>query len=77
VDTSTQWAAGARVQRSQRKPGDLTFFATNPMNPSTIHHVVINIDGKRYPRAYTGSTVKVGRWTAKQEMDYAGAVRAG
>ncbi|MGP3916334.1 C40 family peptidase [Nonomuraea sp. 10N515B] len=76
--TSTQWSAGARVARSQLKPGDLIFFATNPRSPSTIHHVVINIDGKRYVHApYTGSTVKVGRWTAKQEAEYAGAVRPG
>lgn len=74
--TSTQWAAGARVSRSQLKPGDLIFFATNPRNPSTIHHVAINIDGKRYVHApYTGSTVKVDGWTAKREAEYAGAVR--
>ncbi|MFE3452470.1 C40 family peptidase [Nonomuraea sp. NPDC059194] len=76
--TSTQWNAGTRVPRSQLKPGDLIFFATNPRDPSTIHHVAINIDGKRYVHApYTGSTVKVDGWTAMREAEYAGAVRPG
>lgn len=76
--TSTQWRSGKRVPRSQLKPGDLIFFATNPKNPATIHHVVINIDGKRYVHApYTGSVVKVDRWTANREAEYAGAVRPG
>ncbi|WP_084965919.1 C40 family peptidase [Thermoactinospora rubra] len=76
--TSTQWNAGIRVPRSQLKPGDLIFFATNPRNPATIYHVAINIDGKRYVHApYTGSTVQVGRWTSAQEAEFAGAVRPG
>ncbi|MGP4102281.1 C40 family peptidase [Nonomuraea sp. KM90] len=76
--TSTQWNAGARIPRSQLKPGDLLFFATNPKNPSTIHHVVLNIDGKRYVHApTTGSKVQIGQWTATRETEYAGAVRPG
>ncbi|MFG1705429.1 C40 family peptidase [Nonomuraea sp. M3C6] len=76
--TSTQWRAGVRVPRSQLKPGDLVFFATNPNNPATIHHVVLNIDGKRYVHApTTGSRVQVGQWTARQEAQFAGAVRPG
>ncbi|MGW0804758.1 C40 family peptidase [Nonomuraea sp. NPDC002799] len=76
--TSSQWGKGARVPRSQLKPGDLVFFATNPKNPATIHHVVLNIDGKRYVHApTTGSTVQVGHWTEKRETEFAGAVRPG
>ncbi|MEQ4720908.1 NlpC/P60 family protein [Nonomuraea sp. B19D2] len=76
--TSTQWRSGVRVPRSQLKPGDLVFFATNPKDPSTIHHVVLNIDGQRYVHApTTGSKVQVGQWTANREAEFAGAVRPG
>ncbi|GAA2212971.1 hypothetical protein GCM10009850_084330 [Nonomuraea monospora] len=74
--TSAQWRAGTRVPRSQLKPGDLLFFATNPNNSATIHHVVLNIDGKRYVHApTTGSKVQIGHWTARREAEYAGAIR--
>ncbi|MEV5896682.1 C40 family peptidase [Nonomuraea fuscirosea] len=74
--TSTQWNAGARIPRSHLKPGDLLFFATNPQRPSTIHHVALNIDGKRYIHApTTGSKVQIGHWTTTREAEYAGAVR--
>ncbi len=74
--TSTQWNAGARIPRSHLKPGDLLFFATNPKHPSTIHHVALNIDGKRYIHApTTGSKVRVDHWTSIREAEYAGAVR--
>ncbi|MEU1389990.1 MULTISPECIES: C40 family peptidase [unclassified Nonomuraea] len=77
-DTSAQWRAGVRVRRSQLKPGDLIFFATNPKDPSTIHHVVMNIDGRRYIHApSTGSRVRVDTWTSYREAEYAGAVRPG
>lgn len=76
--TSTQWRAGTRVPRSQLKPGDLIFFATNPRNPATIHHVVLNIDGRRYVHApRTGSVVRIDTWTPGREAQYAGAVRPG
>jgi cell wall-associated NlpC family hydrolase len=76
--TSTQWQAGVRVPRSQLIPGDLVFFATDPRDPSTIYHVVLNIDGQRYVHApYTGSQVQVGHWTPRQHAQYAGAVRPG
>ncbi|WP_214318596.1 C40 family peptidase [Nonomuraea sediminis] len=76
--TATQWNAGVHVPWSQLKPGDLIFFAIDPKSPATIHHVVLNIDGKRYVHApHTGSTVQVGTWTAKREAEYAGAVRPG
>ncbi|MGW3347872.1 C40 family peptidase [Nonomuraea rubra] len=74
--TSTQWRAGIRVPRTQLKPGDLLFFAKDPKNPATIHHVVLNIDGKRYLHApTTGSNVQIGGWTAMREAEYVGAVR--
>ncbi|MBN6050782.1 C40 family peptidase, partial [Nonomuraea sp. RK-328] len=76
--TSTQWRAGVRVRRSEMRPGDLVFFATNPRDPATIHHVAINIDGRRYVHApRTGSLVQVSSWTSGREAQYAGAVRPG
>jgi cell wall-associated NlpC family hydrolase len=76
--TSIQWRAGLRVPRSQLKPGDLLFFAKDPKNLATIHHVVLNIDGRRYVHApTTGSNVQIGHWTATREVEYAGAVRPG
>nr|WP_206067259.1 NlpC/P60 family protein [Nonomuraea sp. FMUSA5-5] len=76
--TSTQWHAGVHVPRAQLKPGDLLFFAKDPRNPATIHHVVINIDGKRYLHApATGSNVQIDQWTTRRQAEYAGAVRPG
>lgn len=76
--TTPQWRAGARVPRSQLQPGDLLFFAHDPRNAATIHHVGLNIDGKRMIHApQTGRTVEISRWagTPYRERDFIGAVR--
>ncbi|GAA4200035.1 C40 family peptidase [Microbispora amethystogenes] len=76
--TSVQWTSGLRVPRSQIRPGDLVFFATNPADPSTIHHVGIALDGIRMVHApSTGSTVRVDTWAGDpyREREFAGAVR--
>ncbi len=45
--TGTQWTSGPHVPISALRPGDLIFFATDPSNPATIHHVGIYIgDGR-------------------------------
>ena len=36
-----QYTAGRHVPVAQAQPGDLVFFAYNPSDPATIHHVMI------------------------------------
>ena len=77
-DTSAQWNAGTRVPRSQIRPGDLIFFAYNPRNPATIHHVGIALDATRMVHApSTGSTVRVETWAdaPSREREFVGIVR--
>ncbi|MEO3874180.1 NlpC/P60 family protein [Nonomuraea sp. B12E4] len=76
--TSTQWNAGTRIPRDQIRPGDLIFFARDPANPATIHHVGIAIDTKRMVHApSTGSTVRIDTWAGDpyREREFIGAVR--
>jgi cell wall-associated NlpC family hydrolase len=76
--TSTQWHAGARIPRAHIQPGDLVFFAANPDDPSTIHHVGLAVDPARMIHApFTGSTVRIDTWadTPSREREYAGAIR--
>lgn len=76
--TTPQWTSGIHIPRSQIQPGDLLFFAYNPRNPATIHHVGLNIDGIRMVQAPgTGGHVEVARWTGNpyRERQYIGAVR--
>ncbi|WP_051469137.1 C40 family peptidase [Actinomadura oligospora] len=76
--TDTQWHDGPHIPRTQLQPGDLIFFANNPGNPATIHHVGLNIDGNRMIHApQTGRTVEITRWRGNSyyENQYAGAVR--
>lgn len=76
--TDTQWNDGPHIPRTQLQPGDLIFFASTPGNPATIHHVGINIDGKRMIHApQTGRTVEITHWAGNSyyETQYAGAIR--
>ncbi|MDH2426468.1 C40 family peptidase [Sphaerisporangium sp. TRM90804] len=78
--TYAQWRSGARIARARIKPGDLLFFASNPRVPATIHHVGLNIDGRRMLHApRTGDVVKITVWSGSTyyETEYAGAVRPG
>lgn len=57
-----QWyAPGTRITTlAALQPGDLVFFATNPANPATIHHVAIALGGDAMLEApQTGDVVKV------------------
>ncbi|MEV4105580.1 NlpC/P60 family protein [Nonomuraea sp. NPDC049649] len=77
-DTSMQWNAGTRVPRSKIRPGDLIFFAYDPKNPATIHHVGIAIDATRMVHApSTGSTVRIETWAGipSREQGFIGIVR--
>ncbi|MEU8179060.1 C40 family peptidase [Microbispora hainanensis] len=71
--TGPQWHSGKHVDRSQLQPGDLVFFAYNPRNPGTIHHVGLYIGkGKMVHAPHTGSHVQI---APMSRSDYAGAVR--
>jgi peptidoglycan DL-endopeptidase CwlO len=66
-------AAGKRVGMAELLPGDLVFFATNPGDPRTIHHVGMYIGkGLMVHAPRTGDVV---RTASVWRDDYAGAVR--
>jgi len=55
-----QWNVGAHVGLSELMPGDLLFWATDPSNPATIHHVAMYVGGGMMIAApHTGDVVKV------------------
>ena len=66
--------AGMRpVGRTDLRRGDLVFFATNPSDPGTIHHVGMYIGrGLMVEAPHTGAVV---RTASVWRDDYAGAVR--
>jgi cell wall-associated NlpC family hydrolase len=71
--TGDQWNEGAHVSRSQLRPGDLVFFATNTSDPATIHHVGLYVGGGEMVDApFTGADV---RYDSMERPDYIGAVR--
>jgi peptidoglycan DL-endopeptidase CwlO len=68
-----QWGAGPHVQLANLLPGDLVFYADNPADPSTIHHVGMYIgNGLMVHAPHTGDVVRVASiW----RESYAGATR--
>ncbi len=55
-----QFYAGGHVPISQAQPGDLLFYATDPSDPATIHHVVLYMGNDQMVEApYTGERVRV------------------
>jgi NlpC/P60 family len=68
------YQAGARVWNvSDLLPGDLVFYAYNPADPATIHHVGIYIGaGNMIDAPYTGANVRI---TPFLRGDFIGAVR--
>lgn len=55
-----QWNAGPHPGLAQLAPGDLLFWATDPSDPSTIHHVAIYLGGGNMIAApHTGDVVRV------------------
>jgi cell wall-associated NlpC family hydrolase len=55
-----QFYAGGHVPVAQAQPGDLLFYATDPSDPATIHHVVLYMgNGQMVEAPYTGASVRV------------------
>ena len=55
-----QYNAGTRIPLDQLRPGDLVFFATDPTQPATIHHVGMWIgNGQMVNAPYTGANVRI------------------
>jgi cell wall-associated NlpC family hydrolase len=70
---TAQYNSGPHPTRDQLRPGDLVFFAHNPANPSTIHHVGIYIgNGQMVEAPFTGARVRISN---AFRPDYAGATR--
>jgi cell wall-associated NlpC family hydrolase len=70
-----QWSAGRHVQVADLRPGDLVFFAHDPADPSTIHHVGMYVgQGLMVHAPHTGALVRV---DPVRPGGYAGATRPG
>ncbi|HEY0813472.1 MAG TPA: C40 family peptidase [Pseudonocardia sp.] len=55
-----QYQAGGHVPVRLAQPGDLLFYATDPTDPSTIHHVMLYLgNGRMVEAPYTGQSVRV------------------
>jgi cell wall-associated NlpC family hydrolase len=55
-----QFNAGGHVPVREAQPGDLLFYATDPTDPSTIHHVVLYMGNDQMVEApFTGASVRV------------------
>jgi cell wall-associated NlpC family hydrolase len=70
---TAQYNSGPHPARNQLRPGDLVFFAHNPSNPTTIHHVGIYVgSGQMVEAPFTGARVRI---SPAFRPDYAGATR--
>jgi cell wall-associated NlpC family hydrolase len=68
-----QWSAGEHVEVEGLRPGDLVFWAHDPADPSTIHHVAMYVgQGLMVHAPHTGALVRV---DALRPSGYAGATR--
>jgi cell wall-associated NlpC family hydrolase len=72
-NSRAQYSSLPKVAADDLQAGDLVFWATNPSNPATIHHVALYMGGGKVVQApQTGDVVKVSdMWW----RGYAGAVR--
>jgi cell wall-associated NlpC family hydrolase len=70
-----QWFAGPHVDLADLQPGDLLFWASDPHNPGSIHHVALYAGkGLMVAAPHTGDVVKI----QPMYLDgYVGAVRPG
>jgi cell wall-associated NlpC family hydrolase len=72
-NSRAQYSELPKVAASDLQAGDLVFWATNPSNPATIHHVAMYIgNGQVVQAPRTGDVVKV---SSMWWRGYAGAVR--
>jgi cell wall-associated NlpC family hydrolase len=70
-----QWSAGKHVQTEGLRPGDLVFWAHDPADPATIHHVGMYVgQGLMVHAPPTGALVRV---DAVRPAGYTGATRSG
>jgi cell wall-associated NlpC family hydrolase len=70
-----QWSAGQHVEVDELRPGDLVFWAHDPADPATIHHVGLYVgQGLMVHAPHTGALVRV---DALRPSGYAGATRPG
>jgi cell wall-associated NlpC family hydrolase len=72
-NSRAQFSALPKVAQADLQRGDLVFWATDPSDPSTIHHVAIYLGGNKVIQApESGDVVKISTiwWPG-----YAGAVR--
>jgi cell wall-associated NlpC family hydrolase len=68
-----QWGADRHVEVAGLRPGDLVFWAHDPANPATIHHVGLYVgQGLMVHAPHTGALVRV---DALRPGGYAGATR--
>jgi len=68
-----QWSAGRHLDVAELRPGDLVFWAHDPADPSTIHHVGMYVgQGLMVHAPHTGALVRV---DALRASGYAGATR--
>ncbi|MFI5531352.1 NlpC/P60 family protein [Kitasatospora sp. NPDC051853] len=68
-----QWNAGPHIERSQLRPGDLVFFATDQGDPRSIDHVGIYVGGGYMINApHTGAVI---RYDKIDRAKYYGATR--
>ncbi|HEU5031460.1 MAG TPA: C40 family peptidase, partial [Spirillospora sp.] len=75
---AAQYTAGPHIPRTQLKPGDLLFFATDTRNPATIHHVGLYYGrGQMIHAPQTGDVVRISPFTGNpyRERQYIGATR--
>ena len=55
-----QWWSGPHPSLDQLQPGDLLFYATDPLDPASIHHVTLYIgQGYMIEAPHTGAVVHV------------------
>ena len=70
-----QWSAGRHVLVAELRPGDLVFWAHDPADPATIHHVGMYVgQGLMVHAPHTGALVRV---DAVRPGGYSGATRPG
>jgi peptidoglycan DL-endopeptidase CwlO len=68
-----QYRQVEKISYSRLRPGDLLFFATDPADPDTIHHVALYAGGGRMLEApYTGADVRLAPLRRSDAMPYAG-----